>query len=671
MKKGFMVLFPLFVLATGLSGWAQCPEQPNDRGVCDTMYVEPWYPDLAMQGPGPYLVRVPIYVTTDVADEWDSIPAFVIPLCYTSSNPNANAVIDPYWNNTNLYPSPTDSSIFRHFIEGADTLVYNRMMSLSQRPSYEEWDTRILDLVDSHFWLALFAMGSEDHWWWEGSRVLLATQTFLLEDSTHIRIDTCFWPPSNRLTFVTFPPGGGPAINKIPRPGTGNPYSFEISFDFGPEVVLPDCDRSFSDHCLVACPLGDIPFKVYLRDSGGRPLPGYSSVWLDFSGCSGIIPCATETAWPIVHPDGPSDSDGALTFHVNAGGCDNACLVSVMAQACGRIGYVGVKTVDSDGNHFVGTSDWHHIGVDPCNDYNCSGEINYWDLEFFREHILHSCDIDPCLLLSPDLTASPDTLLPVDSTHRVRLFVKNNNAAPCTAQFVKFYRAGFGQGPSLFQFATNYLWQELMPGDTVVTEADFLIPGPGSGYILTKLFSNCCDHSVDAAFNFTQRICPPDSMRYVFPLNLDVVPAYVETLDYMPDTLGWYWVLYETGGMPDSVAIVTPDTSVLGVTGGVTLYFFEQDWSLLGYRVCEVRITLNSGDVNADCVVGAGDIVYLINYLYRSQSPPDPLRAGDVNCDCTVGAGDVVYLINYLFRAGPPPLSSETCECGYKEWFPR
>ena len=50
-----------------------------------------------------------------------------------------------------------------------------------------------------------------------------------------------------------------------------------------------------------------------------------------------------------------------------------------------------------------------------------------------------------------------------------------------------------------------------------------------------------------------------------------------------------------------------------------------------------------------------GDLVYLINYLYRGGPPPDPLAAGDANCDGKVDVGDVVYLINYLFKGGPPP----------------
>jgi hypothetical protein len=61
------------------------------------------------------------------------------------------------------------------------------------------------------------------------------------------------------------------------------------------------------------------------------------------------------------------------------------------------------------------------------------------------------------------------------------------------------------------------------------------------------------------------------------------------------------------------------------------------------------------GDANGDGQVGPGDVVFLLNYLYRSGPAPDPLWTGDANSDGQVGPGDVVYLLNYLFREGPPP----------------
>jgi len=65
------------------------------------------------------------------------------------------------------------------------------------------------------------------------------------------------------------------------------------------------------------------------------------------------------------------------------------------------------------------------------------------------------------------------------------------------------------------------------------------------------------------------------------------------------------------------------------------------------------------GDLNGDGSIGVSDVVFAIDYLYRSGPAPDPLELGDVNCDERVNTGDIVYLINYLFRDGWPPYCSE------------
>ncbi|MGB2989377.1 MAG: S8 family serine peptidase, partial [Candidatus Zixiibacteriota bacterium] len=62
-----------------------------------------------------------------------------------------------------------------------------------------------------------------------------------------------------------------------------------------------------------------------------------------------------------------------------------------------------------------------------------------------------------------------------------------------------------------------------------------------------------------------------------------------------------------------------------------------------------------AGDASGDGVVDVADVVFLINYLYRSGAAPDPLAAGDPSDDCVVDVADIVYLINYLYRSGPAP----------------
>ncbi|MGB7060977.1 MAG: C25 family cysteine peptidase [Candidatus Zixiibacteriota bacterium] len=90
---------------------------------------------------------------------------------------------------------------------------------------------------------------------------------------------------------------------------------------------------------------------------------------------------------------------------------------------------------------------------------------------------------------------------------------------------------------------------------------------------------------------------------------------------------------------------------------------FAEYWNMVTYNLYGdpslVREGTSSqficGDCNGDGTIDVGDVVYLVNYLYKSGSAPDPVEAGDANGDETVDVGDVVYLINYLYKAGPTP----------------
>ena len=61
------------------------------------------------------------------------------------------------------------------------------------------------------------------------------------------------------------------------------------------------------------------------------------------------------------------------------------------------------------------------------------------------------------------------------------------------------------------------------------------------------------------------------------------------------------------------------------------------------------------GDANGDGTIDLGDAIYLLNYLFKNDDPPDPLEAGDANCDDIVNVNDAIYILNYLFRGGDPP----------------
>lgn len=75
------------------------------------------------------------------------------------------------------------------------------------------------------------------------------------------------------------------------------------------------------------------------------------------------------------------------------------------------------------------------------------------------------------------------------------------------------------------------------------------------------------------------------------------------------------------------------------------------NWFGIGRTASEVM----HGDANGDQLIDVGDVVFLINYLYKGDIPPAPWEAGDASCDGEVDLGDVVYLINYLYKGGDPP----------------
>jgi hypothetical protein len=80
------------------------------------------------------------------------------------------------------------------------------------------------------------------------------------------------------------------------------------------------------------------------------------------------------------------------------------------------------------------------------------------------------------------------------------------------------------------------------------------------------------------------------------------------------------------------------------VTSFTTNDIFDSDTSCL------------CGDANNDHYIGAGDVVFLLSYLYRGGPPPvDPIERGEANNDCVISGGDVNYLIDYISGRGPYP----------------
>jgi hypothetical protein len=62
------------------------------------------------------------------------------------------------------------------------------------------------------------------------------------------------------------------------------------------------------------------------------------------------------------------------------------------------------------------------------------------------------------------------------------------------------------------------------------------------------------------------------------------------------------------------------------------------------------------GDANFDQAVNIGDVVYLINFVFKNGSAPLIECCADANGDEIINVGEVVYLLGYIFKGGSSPV---------------
>jgi hypothetical protein len=211
MKKfASLLLFGSFLFGGMACALAQCPEDPNDHGVCDTLFVVCY--DSVKIGAQPWYVHSNLLITNDVPNpEVDSIAAMMIPLRFDHSNPSAHCTLSSLNNNVDF--DDPDNCIFRHC--GG---MQNRVMELYEDGNGAEWNTLMLDWDNnpmygpSYLVLSMFPTGAEDQLWWEGTKTLLATITFTVDDTMTIRIDTTFLSVDIRLCFTR-----SDAVTYVPR----------------------------------------------------------------------------------------------------------------------------------------------------------------------------------------------------------------------------------------------------------------------------------------------------------------------------------------------------------------------------------------------------------------------------------------------------------------------
>jgi hypothetical protein len=186
------------------------------------------------------------------------------------------------------------------------------------------------------------------------------------------------------------------------------------------------------------------------------------------------------------------------------------------------------------------------------------------------------------------------------------------------------------------------LWEAFIPDYVIVDEP----PGMQGWYDPAQPFWEYPDHQMYYRYDIThipEPFCQDSGTIYW--LNVMAIGPMM-----WPEPPLWGWKTSRLHYEDDAVwAFYTPPVyDWLPLTDPITGLTLDLSFVITGEEVL-------CGDVNHSGTVEAGDVVFLISYLFRGGPAPCPLLQGDVNCTGTVDAGDVVYLISYLFRGGPPP----------------
>jgi hypothetical protein len=136
----------------------------------------------------------------------------------------------------------------------------------------------------------------------------------------------------------------------------------------------------------------------------------------------------------------------------------------------------------------------------------------------------------------------------------------------------------------------------------------------------------------------------PDTER-VFTGNGPIVEFYFNIKSSAPK--GNYPIKLE-----EDTLDISPFDNTLGDTLGLNIYIPVLENGVISVCSCYPFIR---GDTNGDCLISVSDLVFLINYLFKGGTPPDPIEAGDADCDGQVTVSDIIYLFSYLFKGGPAP----------------
>jgi hypothetical protein len=170
-------------------------------------------------------------------------------------------------------------------------------------------------------------------------------------------------------------------------------------------AAVPSAANSTVPPCLVACPYGDIPFDVVVRDLANNPVAN-SSVVIDFANCPAAFICTAPGSQPDPYTVNLpartiqllSNASGLAHFPLRVGGGCAAGTVRVFADGV-LIAQRALASPDQDGDGFTSNILNNDAALfsaklgttDPTADLDCDGDVDVDDESIFYRHASKTC----------------------------------------------------------------------------------------------------------------------------------------------------------------------------------------------------------------------------------------------------------------------------------------
>ncbi|MFH2048708.1 MAG: hypothetical protein ABIJ12_04605 [bacterium] len=183
--------------------------------------------------------------------------------------------------------------------------------------------------------------------------------------------------------------------------------------------------------------------------------------------------------------------------------------------------------------------------------------------------------------------------------------------------------------------------------------------GDGS-YLLSSW--GICNFSVEVVPNSPPSFVDNEIKKYIKQPGEDLVISN-PFIDEGPITNYYFWYYIDTVQDPDPPNFIDQETGDFHYTGTEAdtatyyVYYVIQEgqfsdtvrFYIYHYNSFICGNTDHTGDINV------GDLVWLVDYLFKGGLPPVTPEAGDVDCEPGILVSDLVYLVNYLFKGGNAP----------------